>query len=110
MDEDLTPSFIWYRKHCVSYKFAVGDGIPGRVFRNQVNEYSPEVSYYSINDYPQRDLALSCRITQILALPIFQPFGTDQSCVGVLELLFSNDTPLFSGDIDTVLDALEVCA
>ncbi|KAL7189694.1 hypothetical protein ACSBR1_039355 [Camellia fascicularis] len=61
-------------------------GLPGRVFKHQLVESSPNVEYYSNKEYPQLEHALSCQIRAALALPVFEP--ADHTCVGVLELLF----------------------
>ncbi|XP_028100659.1 protein NLP6-like isoform X4 [Camellia sinensis] len=76
------------------YKFYV-DGetteqqlrLPGRVFKHQLVESSPNVEYYSNKEYPQRKHAFRCQIRAALALPVFEP--TDHTCVGVLELLYT---------------------
>ncbi|GMQ06938.1 hypothetical protein CsSME_00051341 [Camellia sinensis var. sinensis] len=76
------------------YKFYVDGGateqqlgLPGRVFKHQLVESSPNVEYYSNKEYPQLEHALSCQIRSALALPVFEP--ADHTCVGVLELLFT---------------------
>ncbi|CAL5438789.1 unnamed protein product [Camellia sinensis] len=84
----------WYRMISKDYKFYVDGetteqqlGLPGRVFKHQLVESSPNVEYYSNKEYPQRKHALRCQIRATLALPVFEP--TDHTCVGVLELLFT---------------------
>ncbi|CAL5443246.1 unnamed protein product [Camellia sinensis] len=84
----------WYRMISKDYKFYVDGGateqqlgLPGRVFKHQLVESSPNVEYYSNKEYPQLEHALSCQIRSALALPVFEP--ADHTCVGVLELLFT---------------------
>ncbi|KAI8569867.1 hypothetical protein RHMOL_Rhmol02G0310600 [Rhododendron molle] len=60
-------------------------GLPGRVFLHQLPESTPYVGHYSLKEYPQRDLALSCGIVSSLALPVFDHSG--HTCVGVLEIV-----------------------
>lgn len=36
-------------------------GLPGRVFLNKFPETTPNVEYYSVREYPQRDHALRCQ-------------------------------------------------
>lgn len=52
-------------------------------------ESTPDVRHYSYKEYPQRDLAVGCDIRGSLAFPIFDPSG--QSCVGVLEIVGTED-------------------
>ncbi|KAL7217868.1 hypothetical protein ACSBR2_011152 [Camellia fascicularis] len=84
----------WYRMISEEYKFYVDRetteeelGLPGRVFKHELVESSPNVEYYSNKEYPQRKHALRCQIRAALALPVFEPI--DHRCVGVLELVFT---------------------
>ncbi|KAG5512929.1 hypothetical protein RHGRI_038660 [Rhododendron griersonianum] len=60
-------------------------GLPGRVFLNQLPESTPEVEHYTLKEYPQRDLALRCKIGSSFALPVFE--HSSHTCVGVLEIV-----------------------
>ncbi|CAL5335610.1 unnamed protein product [Camellia sinensis] len=60
-------------------------GLPGRVFKHQLLESTPNVECYSIKEYSQRDNALRCRVKQSLAFPVFEP--STQRCAGVLEVV-----------------------
>ncbi|KAF7113070.1 hypothetical protein RHSIM_RhsimUnG0164000 [Rhododendron simsii] len=60
-------------------------GLPGRVFLNQLPESTPYVKHYTLKEYPQRDLALRCKIGSSLALPVFE--HSSHTCVGVLEIV-----------------------
>ncbi|KAM7494354.1 hypothetical protein LguiB_028963 [Lonicera macranthoides] len=53
-----------YRKHCMSLKFSTvfqdeeddefgGGGVIGRVFRHKQMESTPDIEYYSVEEYPQ---------------------------------------------------------
>ncbi|CAL5390437.1 unnamed protein product [Camellia sinensis] len=83
-----------YRMISKDYKFVVdldGEsseeyfGLPGRVFKHQLPESTPNVEWYSIKEYSQRDHALRCGVKQSLAFPVFEP--STQRCVGVLEVV-----------------------
>ncbi|KAM7491496.1 hypothetical protein LguiA_034417 [Lonicera macranthoides] len=79
--------FLKYRKHCQSYQFhsnGVGGGVIGRVFRDKQMESTPDIEYYSEEEYPQRDFALKCGVRRCLVVPVFDHWG--RNCVGVLEL------------------------
>ncbi|KAG5563478.1 hypothetical protein RHGRI_006041 [Rhododendron griersonianum] len=63
-------------------------GLPGRVFLHQLPESTPDVKHYSLEEYPQRDLALRCKIESSLALPVFD--HSSRTCLGVLEIVSLN--------------------
>ncbi|KAG5563472.1 hypothetical protein RHGRI_006035 [Rhododendron griersonianum] len=63
-------------------------GLPGRVFLNQLPESTPHVKHYTLEEYPQRDLALRCKIRSSVAVPVFEP--SSRTCVGVLEIVSLN--------------------
>jgi hypothetical protein len=54
------------------------------VFLHKFPEFNPDVKYYSLEDYPQRNLALRCDIRGYWALPVFE--RSSQTCIGVLEI------------------------
>ncbi|KAG5563520.1 hypothetical protein RHGRI_006078 [Rhododendron griersonianum] len=60
-------------------------GLPGRVFLRQVPESTPKVKLYTLKEYPQRDLALRCKIGSSWAVPVFD--HSSHTCVGVLEIV-----------------------
>ncbi|KAG5563532.1 hypothetical protein RHGRI_006088 [Rhododendron griersonianum] len=60
-------------------------GLPGRVFLNQLPESTLDVKYYTLKEYPQRDLALRCEINESWGLPVFE--HSSHTCVGVLEIV-----------------------
>ncbi|KAL3512364.1 hypothetical protein ACH5RR_025081 [Cinchona calisaya] len=98
-----------YRKFCLSYSYvAYGDedageeqeqeqeqepefrrqvkGPPSRVFLTGLPEYSPNIEFYSTEEFPMKDDAISRQIRYYLAVPVFGPGSHD--CIGVLELLW----------------------
>ncbi|CAL5335684.1 unnamed protein product [Camellia sinensis] len=82
-----------YRMICKDSKFDIDlDGgktceqhLPGRVFKHQLPESTPNVGFYSITEYPQRRDALRCGVRQSLAFPVFE--SSTQRCVGVIEVV-----------------------
>ncbi|XP_057511322.1 protein NLP6-like isoform X2 [Actinidia eriantha] len=84
----LSDHLCEYRMTSKDYKFYVDGeedlGIPGRVYRNKCPEYTPNVEYYSVKEYPQRDRALLCGVGQSLHLPVIEQ--SSQICVGILEI------------------------
>ncbi|XP_057511590.1 protein NLP6-like [Actinidia eriantha] len=85
----LSHGLCEYRMISKDYKFYVDGeedlGILGRVYRNKCSEYTPNVSYYSVKENPQRDLALRCEVRKSLTLPVIE--RSSQMCVGVIELV-----------------------
>ncbi|XAR67577.1 hypothetical protein NMG60_11002387 [Bertholletia excelsa] len=81
-----------YRQACRNYEYYVDNeaeegrlGIPGRVFKYKSFEMSPDVIYYTIQEYPQFDEAHRYCIRQILAFPVFEL--SNKQYVGVFELI-----------------------
>ncbi|KAM6557741.1 hypothetical protein CsatB_004760 [Cannabis sativa] len=101
-----------YRMVSLMYSFSVDGGetnevlgLPGRVFRQKLPEWTPNVQYYSITEYPRLDHAQHYNVRGSLALPVFEPSG--QSCVGVLELIMTSEKINYAPEVDKVCKALE---
>ncbi|KDP25261.1 hypothetical protein JCGZ_20417 [Jatropha curcas] len=100
-----------YRMVSLMYMFSVDGesdgelGLPGRVFRLKLPEWSPNVQYYSTKEYSRRDHALCYNVQGTLALPVFEPSG--QYCVGVLELIMTSQKINYGPEVDKVCKALE---
>lgn len=103
----LDEGLCLYRMDSRHYKYNVDRdnddslGLPGRVFRKKLPEWTSNVRHYSAKDYPQRDHALHCNIKGSLALPVFEPYG--QHCIGVLELV------MYPEYLDCAYEVQEVC-
>ncbi|XP_058100516.1 protein NLP3-like [Magnolia sinica] len=102
---------LQYRTVSLRYMFSVdgeseGDlGLPGRVFRQKLPEWTPNVQYYSSKEYPRLNHALHYNVRGTLALPVFEPSG--QSCVGVVELIMTAQKINYASEVDKVCKALE---
>ncbi|XP_022893030.1 protein NLP6-like [Olea europaea var. sylvestris] len=100
-----------YRLVSLMYMFSVDGvtegalGLPGRVFRQKLPEWTPNVQYYSSKEFPRLDHALNYNVRGTLALPVFEPSG--QSCVGVLELIMTSQKINYAPEVDKVCKALE---
>ncbi|XP_024934790.1 protein NLP6 isoform X2 [Ziziphus jujuba] len=100
-----------YRMVSLMYMFSVdGDsegalGLPGRVFRQKLPEWTPNVQYYSIREYPRLGHAQHYNVQGTLAVPVFEPSG--QACVGVLELIMTSPKINYAPEVDKVCKALE---
>ena len=101
-----------YRTVSLMYMFAVDGeingtlGLPGRVFRQKLPEWTPNVQYYSSKEYPRVTHAKHFNVRGTLALPVFEPLG--QSCIGVLELVMTSEKINYAPEVDKVCKALEV--
>ena len=71
--------------------------LPGRVFKHQFPESTPNGEFYCITEYPQRDGALRCGVRQSLAFPVFE--SSTQRCVGVIEVVTPKAGPSFAGHL-----------
>ncbi|KAI6707006.1 hypothetical protein NL676_009968 [Syzygium grande] len=100
-----------YRMVSLTYLFSVDGendgelGLPGRVFRQKLPEWTPNVQYYTSKEYWRLDHALYYNVQGTLALPVFEPSG--QSCVGVLELIMTSQKINYAPVVDKVCKALE---
>ncbi|KAE8710761.1 Protein NLP7 [Hibiscus syriacus] len=100
-----------YRMVSLMYMFSVDGesdaelGLPGRVFRQKLPEWSPNVRYYSSREYSRLDHALLYNVQGTLALPVFERSG--QSCVGVVELIMTSQKINYAPEVDKVCKALE---
>eukprot|EP00252_Welwitschia_mirabilis_P019153 TRINITY_DN4364_c0_g1_i1.p1 TRINITY_DN4364_c0_g1~~TRINITY_DN4364_c0_g1_i1.p1 ORF type:complete len:990 (-),score=196.38 TRINITY_DN4364_c0_g1_i1:156-3125(-) len=81
-------------------------GLPGRVFRWRLPEWTPDVQYYSEWEYPRVPYAQHFNVHGSLALPIFEPGGSN-SCVGVVELIMTSQKINYSPEVDKVCKALQ---
>ncbi|PQQ02530.1 protein NLP6 [Prunus yedoensis var. nudiflora] len=67
-----------YRMASLMYMFSVDGesdgmlGLPGRVFQQKLPEWTPNVQYYSIKEYPRLGHAQHYNVQGTLALPVFE--------------------------------------
>ncbi|VFR00953.1 unnamed protein product [Cuscuta campestris] len=100
-----------YRMVSLMYMFSVDGendgflGIPGRVFRKSLPEWSPNVQYYSSKEFPRLNHALIYNVRGTLALPVFDSTGL--SCIGVVELIMTSEKVNYAPEVDKVCKALE---
>lgn len=100
-----------YRTVSLMYTFSVDGesdvdlGLPGRVFRQKLPEWTPNVQYYSSKEYSRLDHALLYNVRGTLALPVFEPSGP--SCVAVIELILTSQKINYAPEVDKVCKALE---
>ncbi|XP_074332365.1 protein NLP7-like isoform X2 [Apium graveolens] len=95
--------FSSYRIHSLASSITIQEdqeehgkeaGVITRVFLNNRPEMSPNISYYSLQEHPQRDFALSCGIRASLCLPLFKTINFSGCPDGVMELVSTCDQHL----------------
>jgi hypothetical protein len=103
---------LQYRAVSMGYAFPVdGDnvhelGLPGRVYRQRIPEWTPDVQYYSSAEYRRLNHAINNNVHGTVALPVFHP--SVQSCVAVVELIMTSKKVNYASEVDKVCKALEV--
>jgi hypothetical protein len=80
-------------------------GLPGRVYKLKVPEWTPNVQYYSSTEYPRLNHAISYNVHGTVALPVFDPSA--QSCIAVVELIMTSKKINYACEVDKVCKALE---
>ncbi|XP_078433741.1 protein NLP2-like isoform X2 [Wolffia australiana] len=81
-------------------------GLPGRVFLSRNPEWTPNVSYYSKNEYLRVNFALAHEVRGSLALPVFDSTA-DGSCCAVLELVTTKEKANFDHEREIICSALQ---
>ncbi|XP_056865793.1 protein NLP7 isoform X2 [Raphanus sativus] len=100
-----------YRMISLTYMFSVDSdcdielGLPGRVFRQKLPEWTPNVQYYSSREFSRLHHALHYNVRGTLALPVFNLSG--ESCIGVVELIMTSEKIHYAPEVDKVCKALE---
>ncbi|XP_042017297.1 protein NLP6-like isoform X2 [Salvia splendens] len=105
-----------FRKQCMENYYFVDNeakqdelGPPGRVFRFKHLEISPDLSYYTREEFPIRNFAMLSFNRGYLALPVFENEGIgNHKIVGVLEFLgfYHSDLPV----IRKLMEATKLCS
>lgn len=103
---------LQYRAVSMMYMFSVDGenvaelGLPGRVYKQKVPEWTPNVQYYSSGEYQRLNHAISYNVHGTVALPVFDPSA--QSCIAVVELIMTSKKINYACEVDKVCKALEV--
>ncbi|KAL6624473.1 hypothetical protein ACP70R_031794 [Stipagrostis hirtigluma subsp. patula] len=102
---------LQYRAVSMMYMFSIdGDsvqelGLPGRVYKQRVPEWTPNVQYYSSTEYARLNYAISYNVHGTVALPVFDPSA--KSCIAVVELIMTSKKVNYASEVDKVCRALE---
>ncbi|KEH36316.1 putative transcription factor Nin-like family [Medicago truncatula] len=103
-----------YREISVRYQFSaeVEDskelvaGLPGRVYRDKIPEWTPDVRFFRSDEYPRVDHAQECDVHGTLAVPVFEQGS--RTCLGVIEVVMTTQQSNYGRELETVCKALEV--
>ncbi|XP_073385222.1 uncharacterized protein [Physcomitrium patens] len=103
---------LWlYRNMTEGYEFPAerAEGkvleLPGRVFTGQQAEWTPNVQYYSSQEYLRVKEAQRCDIRGSLAVPVLDPVS--RQCVAVIELVGRAEKIQYGPDVDIIARALQ---
>ncbi|XP_058785536.1 protein NLP5-like isoform X2 [Vicia villosa] len=103
-----------YREISVRYQFSAEEedskelvaGLPGRVYRDKIPEWTPDVRFFRSEEYPRVDHAQECDIHGTLAVPVFEQGS--RTCLGVIEVVMTTQQSNYGRELETVCKALEV--
>ncbi|KHN33800.1 Protein NLP4 [Glycine soja] len=102
-----------YREISVTYEFSAEEsdskelarGLPGRVFRYKVPEWTPDVRFFRSDEYPRVDHAQEYDVRGTVAVPIFEQGS--KTCLGVIEVVMTTQQINYGPELESVCKALE---
>lgn len=100
-----------YRNVSKSYHFAAEEnskefpGLPGRVFLKKSPEWTPDVRFFKVEEYPRVNYAQMCNVSGSLALPVFE--RESGICLGVVEIVTTNRIINYRLELENICKALE---
>ncbi|XP_077246844.1 protein NLP5-like [Tasmannia lanceolata] len=100
-----------YRTVSTNYQFSAEEnsnemvGLPGRVFLGRLPEWTPDVRYFSSDEYPRIDHAQRNGIRGTLALPVFE--RGSNSCLGVVEVVMTTQKINYRTELESICNALQ---
>lgn len=106
------PKLAQYRQISVNYHFPADEdskevaGLPGRVFRNKVPEWTPDVRFFSWEEYPRVAHAQQYDVRGTLAVPILEQ--ASHTCLGVIEVVLTRQKIQYRPELESVCKALQV--
>ncbi|XXG87417.1 hypothetical protein AAC387_Pa11g2108 [Persea americana] len=100
-----------YRTISTNYLFSAEEdssmaiGLPGRVFLGRLPEWTPDVRYFSSEEYPRVDFAQRYDVRGTLALPVFE--RGSQACLGVVEVVMTTQNIDYHPELENICNALQ---
>lgn len=111
--ETWSPNLAKYREISAKYEFSAEEeskelapGLPGRVYLGKLPEWTPDVQFFTSDEYPRVDHAQRYHVRGSLALPIFEQGS--RTCLGVFEVVMTNQQIKYRRQLESVCKALEV--
>ncbi len=81
--------------------------LPGRVFLSRMPEWSPNVQFYSNDEYVRLKEAQRYDVRGTVAVPVLDPVSG--RCLAVVELVMKSEKVQYLPEIDIICRALQVC-
>ncbi|EOA17947.1 hypothetical protein CARUB_v10006357mg [Capsella rubella] len=109
--QSQSQSLALYRDASAGYSFAaeLGSdqpvGLPGRVFLRRMPEWTPDVRFFTSEEYPRIGYARMYKVRASLALPLFQ--GASGNCVAVMEMVTTRRSLEHASQLHTICHALQ---
>lgn len=106
------PKLANYREISVNYHFPAEEdskeavGLPGRVFRNKAPEWTPDVRFFTWDEYPRVGHAQQYDVRGTLAVPVLEQGSCN--CLGVIEVILTTQKIQYRPELESVCKALEV--
>ena len=104
---------LWlYRSVSESFEFPIEKelgnvlGLPARVFQNQTPEWTPNVQFYTSQEYSRVQEAQRCDVRGSIAVPVFDPLT--RKCLAVIELVGRAEKVQYGPDVEIIHRALQV--
>ncbi|CAA3010181.1 NLP5-like [Olea europaea subsp. europaea] len=105
------PRLVHYREISVNYHFPVEEaskgvvGLPGRVFLGKVPEWSPDVRFFTRDEYSRVGHAQQYDVRGTFAVPVLERGSSN--CLGVIEVILTKEKMKYSAELESVCKALE---
>ncbi|KAL1546792.1 protein NLP5-like [Salvia divinorum] len=105
------PKLAHYREISVNFLFPADEhskdvaGLPGRVYRNKAPEWTPDVRFFSWEEYPRLGHAQQFDVRGTLAVPILEQGSCE--CLGVIEVILTKQKIQYRPELESVCKALE---
>ncbi|XP_028796358.1 protein NLP5 isoform X2 [Neltuma alba] len=110
--ESSSPNLAKYREISARYHFSAEGysrglmpGLPGRVFKEKVPEWTPDVRFFRSDEYPRVDHAQEYDVRGSLALPVFGQHSN--VCLGVIEVVMTAQQIKYFPELESVCKALQ---
>jgi hypothetical protein len=101
-----------YRSVSMKFQFSADEsaradlGLPGRVFVGRVPEWTPDVRYFTDQEYPRVRHAQYFDIRGSVAMPVFE--RRKGGCLGVVELVMTTQKINYNAEIENICNSLQV--